>query len=458
MGVGVIAILLAFLVFLRILRNYRRLSSIPGPSLAGWSDLWRIHARNSPHYGRRLSDLHLEYGKAVRLGPNFVSVADPAVIYQLHQNEAYGTVSLHTDLTATAGSHLSGFGNTQQWHTTRDQFGGLSQYEGAIDPSAQELVKAIRRYHTLDLTASLRIFATTFVSDFVLAGALHQGRVNGQTTSSHRYPNPLSMVEYLLFKSPGRTLRRGHGGQLASCTRLPAAPARNNAGILNGVAPAQSQTAAAGVLEKAQNAASGAGSLVSTFVSAFYFLAKNPEAMSRLKDEIDTAFAVGSLSGLPLWREVKRLPYLNAVMKESMRLSSAVSFEEEIVAPRGGATIAGMTICEGTVIGCNSHVLHFDRGVYGNAVHLFQPDRWLTANLQERKSMEQGLLIFNRGARSYPDVQVAWLELKKIVVLLLMKFNMRVLNADEPATDTDTNIAESRPSMIVTFSPRVPGF
>ncbi|PWY88221.1 cytochrome P450 [Aspergillus heteromorphus CBS 117.55] len=382
MGVGVIAILLAFLALARALRNYSRLSSIPGPSFAGWSDLWRTYARNSPHYGRRLSGLHLEHGKAVRLGPNFVSVADPAVIYQLHQSEG-------------------------------------AQYEGAIDVSAQGLVKAIRRYHTLDLTASLRIFATTFVSDFVLEGWLHKERINNQGTPN-RYPSPSSMIEYLLLMSPARSLKRGRGGQLASCTRLPtgtsAAPRRNER-ILNVATPTQSP-------ERIQNVAKGADCLVSTFVSAFYFLSKHPEVMSRLQDEIDTAFAVGSLSDLPLWREVNRLPYLNAILKESMRLSSAANFEEEILSPKGGATVAGTTICEGTVIGCSAHVLHFDGDVYGNDVHIFHPDRWLTPDAQRRRNMDRGLLVFNRGVRSFPDVQVAWHELKKVVVLLLMKFDV----------------------------------
>lgn len=86
MGVGAVAvILLAVLTLLRALRNYSRLRAIPGPSAAGWSDIWRIYVRNKSHYGRRLSGLHREYGTVVRLGPRFLSVADGSIIGHLDQ-------------------------------------------------------------------------------------------------------------------------------------------------------------------------------------------------------------------------------------------------------------------------------------------------------------------------------------------------------------------------------------
>lgn len=88
METGIIAVLLlAFLAFFRALRNYRFLRDIPGPPLAGWSDLWCMLARNVPHYGQRLSNLHQRYGKVVRLGPSLVSIADGTLFSQMDQNQ-----------------------------------------------------------------------------------------------------------------------------------------------------------------------------------------------------------------------------------------------------------------------------------------------------------------------------------------------------------------------------------
>ena len=63
------------------------LNGIPGPFLAGWTDLWRLYVvwTRQPHLYH--IDLHEKYGNIVRLGPRSVSVADPdaaKIIYALN--------------------------------------------------------------------------------------------------------------------------------------------------------------------------------------------------------------------------------------------------------------------------------------------------------------------------------------------------------------------------------------
>ena len=56
------------------------LKDIPGPFLAKFSNLWRIfdyYKLTQPITQRRL---HAKYGPAVRLGPNLVSLNDPALV------------------------------------------------------------------------------------------------------------------------------------------------------------------------------------------------------------------------------------------------------------------------------------------------------------------------------------------------------------------------------------------
>lgn len=77
---------LAFLTF-RLIRNYLRLRHIPGPFIASLTDLWRSRAQNSPNFGDRMIELHRQYGPLVRLGPNFVSVSDPAAVPIIYGNK-----------------------------------------------------------------------------------------------------------------------------------------------------------------------------------------------------------------------------------------------------------------------------------------------------------------------------------------------------------------------------------
>ena len=79
-----VIVVLVSLLFIRVLYNYARLRSIPGPVSAGVSGLWQQHAQRSPVYGRNLNKLHQRYGKVVRIEPNAVSLSGPETILQMY--------------------------------------------------------------------------------------------------------------------------------------------------------------------------------------------------------------------------------------------------------------------------------------------------------------------------------------------------------------------------------------
>jgi hypothetical protein len=81
---AVLAVLLLILcVSGGILWNYTRLNTIPGPLLAGLSDIWSQCLKSSPRYAYRLERLHRKYGEVVRIGPKTVSVSDPSTVFWL---------------------------------------------------------------------------------------------------------------------------------------------------------------------------------------------------------------------------------------------------------------------------------------------------------------------------------------------------------------------------------------
>lgn len=64
------------------------LNNIPGPWLAGYTDLWRLFVVR----GRRAQEIHIElhkkYGPAVRLGPRAVSIADTEALKIIYSPSA----------------------------------------------------------------------------------------------------------------------------------------------------------------------------------------------------------------------------------------------------------------------------------------------------------------------------------------------------------------------------------
>jgi hypothetical protein len=80
------AFLLVGIFLIRMISNRfkKGLSSIPGPTLAKYTDLWKLHDvwQGQPH--RTAIALHQKYGDLVRLAPNDVSVGDPRAIAELY--------------------------------------------------------------------------------------------------------------------------------------------------------------------------------------------------------------------------------------------------------------------------------------------------------------------------------------------------------------------------------------
>lgn len=73
---GAIAAIVAYVVWTI---SFSPLREIPGLFLAKFSDIWRLLGALSrqPEIAQR--NIHDEYGPVVRLGPNMVSVSDPAM-------------------------------------------------------------------------------------------------------------------------------------------------------------------------------------------------------------------------------------------------------------------------------------------------------------------------------------------------------------------------------------------
>lgn len=55
-------------------------SSIPGPFLSKFTDLWRLWQGFQGRHSVWLQAVHRKYGTTVRIGPNAISVSDPAAI------------------------------------------------------------------------------------------------------------------------------------------------------------------------------------------------------------------------------------------------------------------------------------------------------------------------------------------------------------------------------------------
>jgi cytochrome P450 len=152
----------------------------------------------------------------------------------------------------------------------------------------------------------------------------------------------------------------------------------------------------------------GADTVGNTLMVGTHRLLQHPEKLQKLKEEIFKAWP--ALEDKPRLRDLESLPYLNAVIKESLRLSSGVVSGLLRVVPPNGATIAGvavppevivvqqirgvrMTNKPQTIVSCGSTFVHYNATIFPEP-DKFIPERWLESN-----ELDNWLVAFSRGPR-----------------------------------------------------------
>lgn len=89
------------------------------------------------------------------------------------------------------------------------------------------------------------------------------------------------------------------------------------------------------------NMVAGSDTTAISLSATLYHLLKNPQCLTRLQDELDSFTSRGLLSAKPLFSETQQMQYLQAVIKEALRIHPATGLPLERVVPDGGATICG---------------------------------------------------------------------------------------------------------------------
>lgn len=128
------------------------------------------------------------------------------------------------------------------------------------------------------------------------------------------------------------------------------------------------------------------------------FLLTHPTAYARLQAEIDGA----TTGALIRDAEARALPYLQAVVRESLRLfppASEVPFFKRV--PAGGDVYGGVRLPGGTQVatGNSMWACGRERAFWGDDADRFRPERWLEEGDEERlaKMVRRVELAFGSG-------------------------------------------------------------
>ncbi|KAF2489574.1 cytochrome P450, partial [Lophium mytilinum] len=164
-------------------------------------------------------------------------------------------------------------------------------------------------------------------------------------------------------------------------------------------------------------------------------IATHPPVLARVREELRNARKASGVeeSGPIKFTDAAKLPYLQACVKEAMRVQPAVGISLMRVvppAPRASppdtATINGHVIPSGTVVGINPYILHSNPAIFGDNPSDFIPERWTGASEEEQVRMERNLMNFGGASRRCPGQNLAMFVMVKMLVRLFDEFDLDI--------------------------------
>ncbi|KAK7742957.1 hypothetical protein SLS63_000525 [Diaporthe eres] len=166
----------------------------------------------------------------------------------------------------------------------------------------------------------------------------------------------------------------------------------------------------------------GSDTTAISFRSLFYHLMHTPAAYEKLQAEIDQAFEDGRLSEMPTFQEASKLPYLDACIKEGLRVYPGAQLSLPRIVPKEGMTLCGKFIPGGYIVGCNAAVVQQDKKIFGEDAASFNPDRWL--DHERANHMDKYMMAFGFGTRTCLGKNIARIQLYKLSPLIIRNFKL----------------------------------
>lgn len=162
--------------------------------------------------------------------------------------------------------------------------------------------------------------------------------------------------------------------------------------------------------------------------SILLYLITHPQVYKRLQAEVDVAavsdgFKSYSKTGIPSVNTLKAMPYLQAVVREGLRMHPPVADSVPKRVPENGDKVfidgKDFFLPGGTNISSSVWSLHRNRAIYGDDADCFRPERWLLdeANSEERlTTMRRTIdMVFGYGKYQCLGKPVAWMEISKVI-------------------------------------------
>lgn len=474
----------AFVAYLFSLAIYNRyfhpLKDFPGPFWASLTPLWYYWAIISTNWEDYQLPIHQKYGPMVRLAPDHIQISDPAAIETIYgPKQNFLKSDFYNPFNAGISPRPDNFVvKDDKMHTERRRAvahiytqSAVLEYEPCIDRVIELFEKRMEQFSTSGEVFDIALWMRKYTFDVI--GEMFYGREQGfgfirdnidynnwgkllevltkPITAMAYVPyglKSLAMLNLLIFPGTRKgvlgfptVIKQSHEALKRRLDDMEAKRPINTNDCLNKlicVANNKDQKSEFNMLDVVAEIFAiifaGSDTTATAIISIFYHLHMHPYALAKVREEIDAAFSEARLSYPIRFNDANKLPYLRAVVNESMRIHPSLGLSLPRVVPPGGAHICGRFFPGGCEVAMNPNVVHFDRDIFGDNADQFVPERWIDGGSRAAANMERHLLQFGHGKRICIGRHIANTEMYKLLPAILHKYDFQLAEKNKEWT------------------------
>ncbi|KAK3293022.1 cytochrome P450 [Chaetomium fimeti] len=469
------------------LRQYCRLCQFGGPWGTGFSKIPHNYNTFTGEAHEWYRDVSEKYGPIARVGPTSLITSNAEVWAHINTKPGYKRSTWYFEACRVEyhRDHIFSQTNTKLHDERRKQIApGYSgrenhELESSIDARLTEFVTLIRSKYlshpatggggggpiiAMDLAKKIQFFTLDVISAVGTGRALGMLRAD---TDVDRYirssEEGLRLVTALSglglawlaqapvlgrFLGPKPTDKAGFGALMGACFRVVDERVR---GVGKGGDGGRRDMLASFIRhgledrdlksEVLETLIAGSDTTAAALRATMLYVMGSKRVYVRLQEEIDEAVREGKVAkdgeGVISFAVAKQLPYLQAVIKEGLRVFPPVRNILPKDIPAGGDTVMvdgkPMFLPGGVDIGYSALAMHRDKKVYGEDADLFRPERWFEQDRDKLAAMQKvNDLTFGHGRWQCLGKNVAQMELNKTFFELFRYFDWAIAHPDKP--------------------------
>ncbi|KAJ5836309.1 hypothetical protein N7447_002335 [Penicillium robsamsonii] len=467
--------LLGLYIF-RVITTYAKLMQFKGPSgtgISNWPHSMAILGRNCHEW---YAEVNKKHGPIARVAPHVLITSSPEVWMHVNNKPGYKRSDWYyraTRIEYRRDNVFSQTDNAKHEQRRKQMAPGYSGrentgLEGSVNERVQEFLGLIRSKYIssdrhvvpMDLAKKVQYFTLDVISSVGL------GKAFGMLQSDHDVDDYLQSSEEGLaigntalamglawitqmpfigrFIAPSPKDNNGFGKMMATCFRLVDERAASSSNERSDMLASFMRHGLAGDelrTEALEQIIAGSDTTASAIRGTLLYLITNPRVYFKLQFEVDNAVRDGRApstgEGLVTAAQAKSLPYLQAVIREGLRVAPPVAniFPRDV--PAGGDTVVvdgeSVFLPGGTYIGYSAYAMHRSEKIYGKDADTYRPERWLDSDPVKLAAMVRtNDLIFGYGKFQCLGKPVAQIEIGKMIFELLRNFDLALINPTHP--------------------------